>query len=902
MPHKRPKKDDTFSIDTGPALQLRVVHPKGEVTLREFDRFPVRLGREPDNEIHLDDVSVSRRHAEIYQSGERIFVRDLKSLNGLRLNGETTVDAQLSPGDCVTVGIYELQVVEPKETEQFLIPITRHGEDLKLRPEGTEGVLEIIRAVDVEKILKRDGDGEDLWNLSFREADQKEHMTRLHHAYTNLLAIMNLVSSVGNYSHPHQIVSQFAAALKKCFPNVDNIVVIELAEGEEGALRIIHQDVKRDNQSALSQPSRTILKRVIEEMTAMYAVDARRDPRFENSDSIRTRGVRSMMCAPLVARGAVVGAVYAENLNQPYCYTSFDLNLLTVFAFHLAVAIEMARLLEERDKAFERAASNLKAAKQDKIALILQYSQSEKKFRALFEQSALGAAVINLVSRRIEEVNDGLVRMLGYTRRQLAEMDYARLFPEAQRDEAARWLTHVRETAEGSAKTVLETSTGALLITLQSCRALRLGDSEVMVAYFIDITAKERAEEETQRQLRRVMALSELSQSLMTTLNTDAIHELLFRKMRSVVPLDHISIAERGPEDGENFRLMFTATVKNGETGEIEHTSNPFEKPNPLVRQVLVSNEPVIHFLPEKKNPAAEAKPFGSPGTKLLRSSMFVPMASRHRLVGLVCIQSNKPEAYDESHQETVRAMVAQAAMALSNARAFEAIRKQEENLRQLSLQIMTAQETERGRISRELHDGVGQQLTAMKYILEGIRNAARGKDEEKLLNRINEARELATQIISDLRGISLDLRPTMLDDLGLKPTLEWFTRQYAERYEIGVVLECEVEEAEIPSHVATATYRIIQEAMGNVAKHAKAKRVVIDVRSDTEALRVQITDDGVGFDMALLPQAQKTRGCSGMLNMKERVHFLGGDFRLETAPGKGTKLTLAIPVKETTD
>jgi signal transduction histidine kinase len=279
---------------------------------------------------------------------------------------------------------------------------------------------------------------------------------------------------------------------------------------------------------------------------------------------------------------------------------------------------------------------------------------------------------------------------------------------------------------------------------------------------------------------------------------------------------------------------------------------------------------------------------------------ILVPLASRNQLIGVVLAESTKDELFDRSHLETLRAMVAQAALALSNAHAFEAIRKQEENLRRLSLQIMTAQETERGRISRELHDGVGQQLTAMKYILEGIRNAARSKDEEKLQNRIAEARELATQIIQDLRAISLDLRPTMLDDLGLQPTLEWFVRQYAERYGIDVDLTCEIDESLIPPPVSTAVYRIIQEAFGNAAKHSSAKRVQLHVRTDEEALCAEISDDGIGFDPIDLPNAQKTRGCSGMLNMKERAHFLGGEFTLETAPGRGTKLSLAIPMKET--
>lgn len=881
-------------------LELRIHAPTGDAETVAFNQMPIGFGRGMDNPLVLEHPDVSRHHGEIYLADKQFFVRDLRSLNGIRLNGDVVMEAELVPGDRISVGGFDLEVLRITHETQSQ---DSSSKEIFVRPEGTGGVLEVIRAIDIQKVLSRPLTADDALPLdTVGQEEALEQYQKLSSAYGNLLQMMNFVSSLGSYSHLKQICEQFVAILRRVFPMVENVAVIEFMPGSSTEPKILLQDGTNQAIIASTSPSRTVLRRVTTEMRAVYAVDARRDPRFAVSDSVALRGVRSMMCAPLVARGEVLGAVYVENLSQPYCFGHFDLNLLTVFAYHLAVAMEVCRLLEERDKAFERAASSLQAAKKDKIALLLQYSQSEKKFRALFEQSALGAAVINLVTLRIEEVNDGLVRMLGYGRRQLTCMYYKELLAEESAGESEEWLLHMRRNGEGSFKTRLRTSTNEQLVALQSCRALRLGDNQVMVAYFIDVTAKERAEEETRRQLQRVMALSELSQALMTTLESDGIFALLFDKVRHVMPLEEFHVALRPHDDGP-MRLVYS--VRREANGNCSHNHETLEvnSYNGYVQRVLNLREPVLHESEDTDVPTRATRgagnPFSAARPALLSSALFVPLASRKQIQGIICVQTARQRSYDHTHVETLQAMAAQTSLALSNARAFEAIRDQEESLRQLSLQIMTAQETERGRISRELHDGIGQQLTAMKYILESIRNSARSGTTDKLMDGIQEARDLATQIIQDLRNISLDLRPTMLDDFGLQPTLEWFVKQYRTRYDVEVALECDPRVTDIPQETATATYRIIQEALGNVAKHAQASSVGVRLALRDEKLEIDVRDDGVGFELAGLHQKQTSQGCSGVLNMKERAHFLGGEFRLETAPGKGTKLTLSIPIKE---
>lgn len=884
-----------MSIDTKVDVTLRVVHPDGGISEKRFNALPISIGRAADCSLRLNSSDVSRYHAVIDAGECRLFIRDQRSLNGVRLNGDVVVEAALNQGDVLSIADFVVEIASLVSPDQDTLPA-----EVAVRPEGTGGLLEVIRAIDLQQVFTADLPQEDLPAfLLYGGEEARESHRKLGRAYHNLLQVMDFLSSVGSYSHIRQICEQFTAVLKRVFPHVENVTLVALPQEEGAEPEILHQEGNALSLVSLG-PSRTVIHRVVNEMRAVYAVDATRDPRFHAADSVKARGVRSMMCAPLVARGEVLGAVYVENLSQPYCFGHFDLNLLTIFAFHLAVALQLNRLLDERDRAFERAAQSLQAVKKDKVALLLQYSQSEKKFRALFEQSALGAALVSLSTLRIEEVNDGLVRMLGYSRRQFTAMYYPELLHGVPRHQAEKWLQHIRRNGDGATKVRLRTLTDEPIVALESCRALRLGDHEVMIAYYIDVTAKERAEQETRTQLQRVTALCELSQALMARLDVPGVLALLCQKLATVIPMDDYRVALRQP-DG-SLRLAMTARRSANDSAMIvEPCSVPIRKVGDYLNRVANEAVPLLHATGSGEiADISQVDPFAQGDALLLPNALYVPLAARNEVQGVVCVQSIAPGTYENSHLETLRAMAAQASLAITNARAFEAIREQEENLRQLSLQIMTAQETERGRISRELHDGVGQQLTAMKYMLESTRNAARAGREDKLLASLDEVRELATQIISDLRNISLDLRPTMLDDLGLQPTLEWFVRQYQQRYGVAVELSCDGDVGTLPPEMATAVYRIIQEGMGNAAKHADACRITVKLALQQGILQADLQDDGVGFEIKDLQDKQAVHGCSGMLNMQERAHFLGGKFTLETAPGKGTHLHFSIPVKET--
>jgi PAS domain S-box-containing protein len=222
--------------------------------------------------------------------------------------------------------------------------------------------------------------------------------------------------------------------------------------------------------------------------------------------------------------------------------------------------------------------------------------------------------------------------------------------------------------------------------------------------------------------------------------------------------------------------------------------------------------------------------------------------------------------------------------------RAEEEAQRRHQELRILSHRLVHVQETERRHLARELHDEVGQVLTGLKLTLEMI---ARGPVERVGVS-LGEVQRLVNQLMAQVRRLSLDLRPAMLDDLGLLPALLWHLERYTAQTNIHVTFTHHGVERRFPPEIETAAYRIIQEALTNVARHASVAEVTVRVWAGPESLGMQIEDKGQGFD----PEAVRVeRDCSGLSGMHERVTLLGGHLAVESRPHHGTQLTAELPL-----
>ena len=265
-----------------------------------------------------------------------------------------------------------------------------------------------------------------------------------------------------------------------------------------------------------------------------------------------------------------------------------------------------------------------------------------------------------------------------------------------------------------------------------------------------------------------------------------------------------------------------------------------------------------------------------------MRTALYVPLVLRGEAIGVITAQ-DKEGADPRFSAEDVRlaevfAQRATVAVDLSRRVARDALRR-----------VVSAQEQERRRLARELHDETGQALTS---ILLGLRTVEEAGGEEEVRAAVAEVRELVRSTLQDVRRLAVELRPKALDDFGLVAALERLTESFIEQTGIAVGFESLLPTARLTPEIETALYRIVQESLTNIVKHAQAHNVSIVLGRKSDSVSVIVEDDGVGFD----PDRPREDGL-GLIGMRERVSLIGGRLTIESRPGAGTTFIAEVPV-----
>lgn len=224
------------------------------------------------------------------------------------------------------------------------------------------------------------------------------------------------------------------------------------------------------------------------------------------------------------------------------------------------------------------------------------------------------------------------------------------------------------------------------------------------------------------------------------------------------------------------------------------------------------------------------------------------------------------------------------------NARLFAELETNERRFRRLAQAAWRGEEEQRRRLARELHDGLGQLLTALKVQLELLEPKGRGQVREG----VAVARQLAERALREARELSHLLRPQVLDDLGLPAALRWLARTLRESTGLEVVVSCPEHLEKLAPDLQTLLFRVAQEALTNVLKHGGTAKAWVELEADGGAVRLQVRDQGRGF--AVEDLVSGTLGGGGLRGMRDRVELFGGRFRVETSPGRGTCITVTLP------
>jgi len=272
-------------------------------------------------------------------------------------------------------------------------------------------------------------------------------------------------------------------------------------------------------------------------------------------------------------------------------------------------------------------------------------------------------------------------------------------------------------------------------------------------------------------------------------------------------------------------------------------------------------------------------------------SVSIVPIRYQEEMLGAIHLADEREGQVPLKAMEFIESVAPLIGEAFNRFNLEEEIRESESRLRSLSSQLLTVQENERRRVAREIHDGLGQMLTATKFKMENIIQQ-KGKGEVKIKGKSLETLiPLMQESIEEVRRIQMDLRPSTLDDLGILATIGWFCREFEKIYStIYIETQLKLQEHEVSDSLKTVIYRVMQEALNNIAKYSKADLVHLSLKKEENKIELEIEDNGIGFDI------EDAKKGFGLNSMRERTELSGGSFEIEAVIGKGTVIKAIWP------
>ena len=274
-----------------------------------------------------------------------------------------------------------------------------------------------------------------------------------------------------------------------------------------------------------------------------------------------------------------------------------------------------------------------------------------------------------------------------------------------------------------------------------------------------------------------------------------------------------------------------------------------------------------------------------------IRSLAALPLMYGKELVGILTVASQDAECFSKEQMLLLQSYANLAAAAIQNSWLFDQVRLGNEQLHALSHRLIEVQEAERIHLSRELHDESSQALAALMVNLGLLDRDA--ESPHLVRSHTSNLKRITTEVLNNLHALAMKLRPVSLDHLGLVTALEQYIQEFNGRYHLDVQFETVgVDAARLPADLETALFRIVQESLTNVALHARASRVDVLLNRRNSCLVLTVEDDGIGFD----PNQPVHANRLGLFGMRERVEMLGGKLVVESAPGKGTMISVEVP------
>jgi signal transduction histidine kinase len=588
--------------------------------------------------------------------------------------------------------------------------------------------------------------------------------------------------------------------------------------------------------------------------------------------------LQSALLAPMIIGDEVPG--FLGLLNKPGGFSAADSKLAEVFAEMAAVS-----MLESRTRnGLER---NRHALEKEVREGATQLRQAEVTFRTLVENLPDVVARFDpdlrhlYVSPAVESIADRPSRdYVGKTNRELG----------LPKELIERWDAALRRAFATGQRETLEIALPAPEgIRHFDCRIVpeRGAGDEIASVLTVarDVTDRWLAHEAEQRARTIADTLREATMALTRSLDRETVLVTLLDRLRRIVPFDRAAVMLVEEATRVSVRAVFDGDHFFPLTAEVRSAFDPTD--HPIVETILTTGTavliPDVHTHPDWRFPtdsSAEA------------SWMGVPLFARGDVAGLFSLSKREASYFSQEHVKLAEAMSSQASVAIENAVLFEQMQAATLRMKALSRRLVETQESERRHIARELHDAAGQTLVSLRY---GLRLLEREIAEGKSTNaRVAELVEQTDAVIDGLHRLAADLRPASLDHLGLEATLRQYLRSTGSKFGLMVRFKARgLTNERLPAAVEIGLYRVVQEAMTNVVRHAQATRVDVLAEREGERVLVMVEDDGVGFD----PEQIRRWEQLGLLGLQERAEALGGTLTLESAAGAGATVVVEVPI-----
>ncbi len=523
----------------------------------------------------------------------------------------------------------------------------------------------------------------------------------------------------------------------------------------------------------------------------------------------------------------------------------------------------------------------------EKRQLVLELEETKTRYRKLVENSRDGIIVAQ--GQRLVFVNPAALKIFGYEseaemkRLQLTDIVAAPSRPFLQFDYAK---IKVGEDVISNHEMKGLTKSAVLVDLELDARIILWDEEKALYASFRDISARKALERQQAVWLWEQETLRTIDHHLLGIVDLQKVLDVILQQVSVLTHAQFIGVVM---VDVANRQAYWRAVVGNRSV-----VSGSVLPSMQQIQPILNSRGPVVIDDVHSDEATSLSQVFAVDGEGIVSCALF-PIAVNSESRGIMVVGFRQPHQFIEKETRILTSMKERLSIAIASGELYENLVKREKELQLLSGARAEAQEEERRRISREIHDGLGQLLTAIKLNLEMLEDDV--PESVDATKRIGEVKQLLDNVLQEAREISYNLMPSVLDDFGLGPGLQSLCEQFSKRTGLKISFHEHGLTDRMSPNVEIGVYRIAQEALNNIAKHAEAKKVSVQIVRKENTLQMTVEDDGKGMEGGVPLAKPTTSGGTGLVSMRERASSFGGTLVVDSSLGKGTVISVEIPV-----